>query len=291
MVQGTQSGTTITGTTITDTSTGVWLLAPATMTGTSISNSEYYGVYASGDLTGSSFIGGTITGSKASPGPGFGMNLVDAQNLRIENNDFNGNQVAGLFVTGNTSGTEVYDNDFTDNRIAILLIDAANAEIGGTASGEDNRIVGNGNPPTVYRDGVVASGVFSNSTVQNLSITTTVTGVLLQGAQGLAFTDIRMTKTQWFGLTATGTLTGTTFKNSSIAQTGFGTAVGFGVRLAGAKGLLFEDNSITDSADVGMLATDDCSGTSVIDTTWSNTRNLIDLTSGTLTVTPAAPSP
>jgi len=291
MVQGTQSGTSINGTSISDTSTGVWLTAQSvTMAGTTVTDSEFYGVYATGDLTGSSFVDGTISNSLASPGPGYGMNLVGAQNLLIEGNTFDGNEGAGLSITGNTLETRVYDNDFTDNRIAIRLVDATNAVIGGTVSGEDNRIVGGGDPMMGdFRDGVVAAGLLTGSTVQNLSITTTVTGVLLQAAQGLALTDIRMNKVQWYGLNATGDLSGTTFKNSSIDETGFGTAVGFGVRLTGAKSFLFEDNSITNSADVGMLATDDCTGTSVIDTTWSNTINLIDNSGGTLTVTPPAP--
>jgi parallel beta-helix repeat protein len=218
------------------------------------------------------------------------MNLNGAQNLLIDGNTFDGNEGAGLSITGDTSGTLVYDNDFTDNRIAIRMVDATNAVIGGTEVGEDNRIVGGGDPMMGdFRDGVVAAGLLTGSTVQNLSITTTVTGVLLQAAQGLALTDITMSKVQWYGLNATGDLSGTTFKNSSIDKTGFGTAVGFGVMLASAQGLVFEDNSISDSVQAGMLASGDCTGTSVINTTWSNTTNLIDNSGGTLTVTPPAP--
>ena len=292
LVQGTQSGTSITGTSITDTSTGVWILAPSvTMTGTKVADSEFYGVYASGNLTGSSFVDGEISGSLATPGPGNGINLVGAQNLRIENNDIAGNQGAGLSVTGATSGTLVYDNDFTDNRVAILLSDATDAVIGGTETGEDNRIVGGGDPNTGdFRDGVVALGVVTGSTVQNLSITDTVTGILLQAAQQLTLTDITMTKVQWYGVNASGNLTGTTFTNSSISETGLG-PVGFGVVLSGVQNFVFEKNSISDSAGVGMLALGDCTGTRVIDTTWSsNPINLIDNSGGTLTINPLPPA-
>jgi hypothetical protein len=116
-----------------------------------------------------------------------------------------------------------------------------------------------------------------------------VTGILLQAAQELTLTDITMTKVKWYGLHATGNLKDTSLTNSSISQTGFGTSVGFGARLIGAQDFLFENNSITDSADVGMFATDDCTGTEVNNTVWSNTINLIDLTGGTLTVDPPAP--
>ncbi|MEI6239809.1 MAG: NosD domain-containing protein, partial [Planctomycetia bacterium] len=192
---------------------------------------------------------------------------------------------------GTTTGTRVRDNDFVGNRVGIYLVNATDAVIGGELSGEDNRIVGGGDASKGdFRDGIVASGTLTGSSITQTLITNAATGITLSAATGLTITSATVTGSQVWGLNASGVLTGTKVDTSTFTLTSGGASGGAGVLLSAAQSLEITDATITDNV-IGLLANGNCSGTSVIDTkSWSgNGTNVINSATG-LTINPPAPS-
>jgi parallel beta-helix repeat protein len=267
---GTLTGSSITGTDITNASTGVLLESAQglVVTDTTVNDSQRYGFFARGDNTGTSFTNSTIDGTGGVPGTEHGMMLLGATNLEIEGNTVSNSLGAGLYLSGDNAGTTVYDNDFDGNRFGIAFVNATNTDIGGSAPGEDNRIVGGGNPLlSDYRDGIYAAGTNTGSSITQTKIEDTWTGINLDSATGLTVTDASVLKATGFGIYAKGTNTGTLLddvnveqdpvsstSNGSILEGAAGltidnsTFIGDGTALyviGGANGTIIEDSTIT----------------------------------------------
>ena len=282
-VIGTSTGSSISNTVIDDTTTGIALenATGLTLEDNVVLGSQFLGVNASGDLGGTSLTKTTIDGTGGLGALGHGIYLANASNLEISQNDVTDSTGGGLYATGVTTGTTVYDNDFGGNRVGIYLVNATNAVIGGSEVGEDNRIVGGGDASTDdFRDGIVASGTLTGSSITNTTITDTATGITLSSATALAIISATVSGSQVFGLNASGVLTGTTVDTSTFTQTTGGAGGGAGVLLAGAQSLAIQDATISDNV-IGLLANGNCAGSTVLDTTWSgNTTGVIDDSTG-----------
>jgi uncharacterized delta-60 repeat protein len=244
---GTLTGSSITGTDITNASTGVLLESAQGLliTDTTVTDSQRFGLFARGNNAGTSFTSGTITGTGGVPSTEHGIALYDAQNLRIRNTDVSDSLGAGLYVTGSTTGTVVQNNDFDGNRFGIVLVNATNAKIGGDAPGEDNRIVGGGDPLlNEYRDGIYAAGTNTGSSITQTKIESCWTGINLESATGLTITDANVVKATGYGIYAKGVNTGTTLDAIAVEQDPV-SSTSVGSILDGATGLRIANSAFT----------------------------------------------
>jgi|694.fasta_scaffold02663_17 parallel beta-helix repeat protein len=241
---GTLTGSSITGTDITDASTGVLLESALGLliTETTVTDSQRFGLFARGDNEGTTFTNGTITGTGGVPSTEHGIALYDANNLTITNSDVNDSLGAGLYVTGDTTGTVVENNTFDGNRFGIALVNATNAVIGGVGEDEGNVIIGGGDPlVSDYRDGIYAAGTNTGSSITQTTIRDTWTGINLVGSTGLTITDAAVLKATGFGLYAQGVNTGTLLDDLYVEQDPV-SSTSIGSILSGAEGLTI-DNS------------------------------------------------
>jgi parallel beta-helix repeat protein len=242
---GTLTGSSITGTDITKSSTGVLLESAQGLliTDTTVTDSQRFGLFARGNNSGTTFTNGTITGTGGVPSTEHGIALYDAQNLTIIDSTVSDSLGAGLYVTGSTTGTVVQNNDFDGNRFGIVLVNATNAVIGGTEVGEDNRIVGGGDPLLgEYRDGIYAAGTNTGSSITQTKIESCWTGINLESATGLTITDATVEKASGFGVYAKGTNTGTLLDDVSVTQDP-ASSTSVGSVLDGASGLTIDNSS------------------------------------------------
>ncbi|MFM8497216.1 MAG: beta strand repeat-containing protein, partial [Planctomycetia bacterium] len=244
---GNLTGSSITGTDITNASTGVLLESAQGLlvTDTTVTDSQRFGFFARGDNAGTRFTNSTITGTGGVPSTEHGMMLFDAKNLLIEGNTVSDSLGAGLYLTGDNSGTEVYDNDFDGNRFGIAFINATNTDIGGDAPGEDNRIVGGGDPGAgEYRDGIYAAGVNTGSSITQTKISSCWTGINLESATGFTVTDASVLKATGFGIYAKGVNTGTLLDDINVEQDPVSSSSN-GSILQGAEGLTIDNSTFT----------------------------------------------
>ena len=129
---GNLAGSSITGTDMTDTSTGVWLrdAQGIDVNNTLITASESFGLYANGTLTGSKFHDNLITGTTGVNGAnGHAMSLAGAQGLAVYDNVGEDSFGAGIFVSGDTTGTTVNRNSLYRNRSGITLLGRSESEL------------------------------------------------------------------------------------------------------------------------------------------------------------------
>jgi len=128
-VLGTSTGSSIKGTEILDVTTGATLenATGVVVENNTITGAEFLGVNASGTLTGSEFKDNTVSGTGGLGALGHGIYLANGAGLSITANLVENSTGGGLYVTGGTTGTTVYDNDFNGNRVGIYLVDATNA--------------------------------------------------------------------------------------------------------------------------------------------------------------------
>jgi parallel beta-helix repeat protein len=222
-----------------------------------------------------------VTGSGGLGALGHGIYLANAAGLEITGNLVGDSTGGGLYATGVTTGTTVYDNDFTGNRVGIYLVNATNAVIGGDSPGEDNRIVGGGDASTDdFRDGILASGTLTGSSITQTFITNAATGITLSAATSLVINQAIVSGSQVWGLNANGLLTGTQVKNSSFAGTTSEAGGGAGVLLAAAQSLEMTNTSIQGNV-IGLLANGNCAGSTVIGVSWTgNTTGVINTSTG-----------
>jgi parallel beta-helix repeat protein len=284
LATGTLTGSSITGTDIIDTATGVWLrdAQGVDVNSTLVSGSEFFGFRADGVLTGSKFSGNDVVNTVGiGGGLGHGMYLNNATNLELHDNLGEDSFGSGLYITGDMSGTTVRGNLFDDNRVGITLDNATSAVIGGDLVGEDNRIVGGGDASLdIFRDGIVAIGISTGSSITKTTITNTATGIALRAATGLVVTSATVTGSQVWGLNASGTLTGSEVRTSTFTLTTDTAGGGAGVLLSAAQSFLIDEATITDNV-VGLLANGNCAGSTVLDTTWSdNATGVINTSTG-----------
>jgi parallel beta-helix repeat protein len=283
LATGTLTGSSITGTDISDTATGVWLrdAQGVDVNNTLVNGSEFFGFRADGVLTGSKFRDNDVVNTVGiGGGLGHGMYLNNATNLELHDNLGEDSIGSGLYITGDTTGTTVRGNLFDDNRVGITLDNATNAVIGGNVVGEDNRIIGGGDASLdIFRDGIVAIGISTGSSITKTTITNTATGIALRAATGLFITSATVTGSQVWGLNASGECVSAVISSTFTLTTG-GAGGGAGVLLSGVQSLLIQSATISNNV-IGLLATGNCTATRVIDTTWSgNTTGVINNSTG-----------
>jgi YVTN family beta-propeller protein/parallel beta-helix repeat protein len=281
-VIGTSTGSSIKGTDISDVTTGLTLenATGVQVDRNTITGAEFLGVNASGTLTGSKLENNNVTGSGGLGALGHGIYLANAAGLAITGNIVEDNTGGGLYATGTTTGTTVYDNVFDGNRVGIQLVNATNAVIGGSVLGEDNVIVGGGDASNAdFRDGIVASGTLTGSSITQTSITNAATGITLSAASGLFITSATVTGSQVWGLNASGECVSAVVSSTFTLTTG-GAGGGAGVLLSAVQSFLIQSATISDNV-IGLLATGNCTATRVLFTTWSgNTTGVINTSTG-----------
>jgi hypothetical protein len=164
--------------------------------------------------------------------------------------------------------------------VGITLDNATNAVIGGNVVGEDNRIIGGGDASLdIFRDGIVAIGISTGSSITKTTITNTATGIALRAATGLFITSATVTGSQVWGLNASGECVSAVISSTFTLTTG-GAGGGAGVLLSGVQSFLIQSATISNNV-IGLLATGNCTATRVIDTTWSgNTTGVINNSTG-----------
>ncbi len=187
--------------------------------GNTIDQSAKYGISVTGNNAGTQILDNTVTNTGDGPYLGSGIYLNNARNVDIIGNEVDGSTLAGLYATGNTSGTVVQGNLFTDNRFGMYLDNATNAVFGGLGEDEGNTIVGGGDPLSgEFRDGILATGTLTGSSITGTDITDTATGVWFQNAQGIDVNNTLVSGSEFFGFRADGVLTGSKFRDNLITN-------------------------------------------------------------------------
>ncbi|MEI6241720.1 MAG: NosD domain-containing protein, partial [Planctomycetia bacterium] len=281
-VVGTSTGSSVIGSDVSDVTTGVTLenATGAVVRLNTVTGAEFLGVNASGTLTGTELKDNTVTGSGGLGALGHGIYLANASDLSITGNVLVSSAGGGLYATGTTTGTTVYDNVFDGNRVAIYLVDATNAVIGGSAPGEDNYIVGGGDASKGdFRDGILATGTLTGSSITQTDIVNTATGITLSAANGLFITSATVTGSQVWGLNASGECVSAVI-SSTFTLTAGSAGGGAGVLLSGVQSFLIQSATISNNV-IGLLATGNCTASAVRGTTWSgNTTGVINNSTG-----------
>jgi uncharacterized delta-60 repeat protein len=253
--------------------------------GNTIDGSTKYGISVTGNNAGTEIVDNTVTNTQGQPGYEHGIYLDGARNVDVNGNTVSDSKGAGIYVTGNTSGTAVQGNSLDGNRFGIALINATNAVIGGLGEDEGNTIVGGGDSAAGdYRDGIYASGTLTGSSITGTGILNASTGVLLESAQGLLITETTVVDSQRYGFFARGDNAGTRFTNSTIDGTGGVPSTEHGMMLLGAKNLRVTGNTVSDSLGAGLYLTGDNSGTVVRDNDFGGNRFAIAFVNATNTV-------
>jgi len=254
-VSGNSAGSVITGNVIARNGVGVSL---TNATGVEISNkggvantissSVNYGVFATGDCSGSVVAGNVIMQNSQ------GLVLSAAQGLKIgAGNAVVKNTNAGLAVYGASAGTTVVGSSFLNNSIGILLSDATGLEIS-NKGGVANNISSNVN----Y--GVFASGNCAGSFIAGNAITQNAQGLVLSAAQGLKIdAGNAIVGNTNAGLLVSGASAGTTVVGSSYLNNGVG------IMLSDATGLEVSNkggvgNNISSNVNYGVFATGNNAG-------------------------------
>jgi len=293
-VIGTSTASRVSGTDVSDITTGITLenVSDIRILENTVTGAQFLGVNASGEHGGARLDDNTITKSGGLGALGHGIYLANASNLYFYRNTVTDSAGAGLYATGVSSNWEFWDNAFEGNRVGIQLVDATGAVIGGRGASEGNRIVGGGDAFNAdFRDGIVAVGTLTGSSITKTTITNTATGITLSAATGLVIDRATVSDSQVWGLNASGVLTNTQVKNSTFTLTTGGAGGGAGVLLSAAQSLAITDAKI-DRNVIGLLANGDCSGSIVIDTTWGNTTEVINTSTGVpaLDINPPPPA-
>ncbi len=247
-----------------DNATGIRIGGAVAGEGNTVVNQSSSGLFATGSLAGTLVRGNSFDDGK------LGMTLVSVTNGTIGGtaagvgNTVERNTDAGLYAAGDSTGTTVRGNGFTDNTTHVLLVNATNLTFGGTAAGAGNATSGGGT-------GLYATGTLTGTTASGNQIVSGGTAVGLFSATGFALGSSLPGGGNFIagvtsGVYATGPLAGTSLRANVIRSTGAGSAA---VGLDSATGLLLGDigggNDIqsTGSGGVGIFATGGLTGTEV----------------------------
>jgi uncharacterized delta-60 repeat protein len=251
--------------------------------GNAIDHSLKYGISVTGNNAGTQILDNTVTNTGDGPYLGSGIYLNSARNVDIIGNDVDGSSLAGLYATGNTSGTVVQGNLFTDNRIGMFLEGATNAVFGGLGEDEGNTIVGGGDPLLgEYRDGILVVGTSTGSSIAGTDITDASTGVWFRNAQGIDVNNTSVEGSKFFGFNASGDLTGSKFHDNVVTNTvGIGGGLGHAMHLENAQNLQVYDNVGEDSFGSGLFVTGNTAGTTVRNNLFDGNRVGISLINAT----------
>ena len=238
------------------------------------------GVFATGPSAGTVVLGNLIDTNTV------GVDLAAAQGITIDgggvaaSNTITANSVAGVRATGDNAGSVVRGNLVSGSPDGVILTDARNLIVGGTAFGDGNKILGN----TV---GVVASGNASGTVVLGNEIEGGNTGVSLAAVTGLTVGGDSTTGAgnvidgNGLGIVASGTLTGTRVIGNTILDSLTGVTLSNAVNLALGDTGSGEGNLIETHLLQGVKATGILAGTTIRRNTIQDTTTGILLESAT----------
>ena len=235
--QGTSTGTTVYGNTMTANAMGVGLSGAAGITiggpaagqANTIDANLGIGLGATGTLTAA-----TVRGNSLQNNTTDGVYLLAAQGLTVggtaagESNTIDSNGSDGLEATGDSTGTTVLGNEIRFNTVhGVNLAAATNLTIGGTVLGSSNTIQSNGSA------GVFATGTSTGSLLVGNLIDANTVGVDLQAAQGLTVNG--------GGAAASNTISGNTTAGVRASGDNVGTAVRGNLITGSPTGVLLAD--------------------------------------------------
>ena len=235
ILNGSGTATGVSGLTIAAGVNNVYLSGKATQT---ISHFSGSGIAFLGGSTGSSLTGvvstanaiglsvaaGAYTGTVISAcsfdkNTNIGVSLTGATGLQLGTvelaNSISNNVNWGVYATGTLTGTVIRNNDIVGNgRFGVYLKRAAALQLGGTVTGDGNRII-NATVWKAYSDGICATGLCAGTLVQGNAIQSNRgSGVMLIAARGITIggTGIGAGNTisanGQFGVNASGICTG-----------------------------------------------------------------------------------
>ena len=262
---GADSGTAITGNTIRNSPFGIVLdgalglrvgaagrgnvIAPGTdASGNRRPASNTRGIYASGNLTGTSVVANAITDNTT------GMYLAGAKGLVVNGrNLIYRNDSHGIVVSGDSLSTTIQQNiidgtmpDGTKAAYGVYLLSATRMLFGGA---------GLGNAVYSANVGVCATGNLSGSVVHNNQIINNVSGVVVVSGTGLIISRNDISSSASAAVHATGVCTSTTVSDNDIHNSGNG------VILDAAQYMAVHSNRIYANRGYGLLARGISSGT------------------------------
>lgn len=259
------------------------------------------GVYASGDLTGTTVYANTIEDTYQ------GVVLSKAQHLLLGNTGGLGNTLRqktpgtnpfliGIYATGDSTGTQIKSNALTNtadntkstsSSFGLFLDGATDLAVGGAISGATNP----GNSVNGFYSGSLAQNTLAGTSLQGNVFASgkaptnkTVIGLQLMAAQGLAAggtNDQNNTRGNTFaqcsafGGYATGTSTGTTLTGNIVSGDGYG------FYASDATGLLLDSNYLYTNTAAGVAVVGATSQTVLqSNTIYANAGGGIELTGG-----------
>jgi hypothetical protein len=214
----------------------------------SSAGSRFAGITSTGNGTGlrvdaGSYATTSITGCSFRESMNAGVSLANARGLALgtaaAGNSISANAGWGLYASGTLSGTQVHNNSIDGNgKFGVYLEGATGLLLGGTAPNAGNRIV-NTTAWGRYSTGVYATGNLFGTRVEGNTIRANGgNGVTLANAQRItiggpgAGAGNLIDSNGGFGVSASGTCTGSLVQGNLITGNAFGT-----VNVRNAKGI------------------------------------------------------
>jgi parallel beta-helix repeat protein len=250
---------------------GPGIVQNLTVTGNSVDGSRQNGLFVTGDLDGTVVTGNTISNT-GTEGNHASAALVNVKNLVFgeigAGNTVIGGTGAGIYTTGDLSGTVIRSNVFSQTRAAVVLEDTRNATVGGLAEGEGNSIFGGGDVAQAqYRDGIFALGDLAGSSVSGTQISDAWIGVSLNATRNLVVENNTITDSQGIGLFAAGDQSGTSLTTLEISRSTPPPRQTSGAVLSGATGLTLASSSFSGDT-TALFVFNDSTGTSILGNTF-----------------------
>jgi parallel beta-helix repeat protein len=213
-----------------------------------------YGLYATGNLTGTTLVANAVVDNAV------GTYLVAAKGLVVNGrNLFYRNASHGILAVGDCLSTTIQQNivdgtmpDGTKAAYGVYLLSATRMLLGGAG-------LGNG----IYSCtvGVCATGSLSGSVVHGNSVINNVTGMVVVSGTGLIVSNNDFSSSTSAGFRASGICTSTTVSGNEIHHGGNG------VILDGAQYMAVTSNRIYRNRGYGLLAAGAMTGTAAVGNT------------------------
>lgn len=213
-----------------------------------------YGLYATGNLTGTTLVANAVIDNAV------GAYLVAAKGLVVNGrNLFYRNASHGILAVGDCLSTTIQQNivdgsmpDGTKSAYGVYLLSATRMLVGGT---------GLGNAIYSCTVGVCATGSLSGSVVHANSVINNVTGMVVNSGTGLIVSNNDFSSSTSAGFRASGVCTSTTVTGNEIHHGGTG------VILEGAQYMAVTANRISRNRGYGLYAAGVSSGTAAVGNT------------------------
>ena len=260
-LQGEYAGTTVSNLTMAGVGYGVYLDNARSLTvggvtsvaGVSVTGSSY-GIYATGNLSGSSFVGGQVTNSN------YGALLTSATGLNVSSGSFADSSRYGVIVFGTSDGTVIQNNTITESATVapygVYLTGATGLVFGGDNASLGNKI-------TSSRKALYATGDLDGAVIRANSISGiggSAYGIFLDSASNLTIggsgPDMgnEVAESRW-GLYAKGDQGGTQVQGNSFTNGMYGALLSSATNIA-----VTANNTFTNYSGYGLLVSGSADG-------------------------------